>query len=297
MSHSWTRLRERSSDFWLSTIVWIALRLGRPVARALLYPIAGYFLLHSDRSPSIGWFRRVLGRPPTWKDLFRHYLVFSETILDRVFVFAGRDSFFKIEAEGIEVLERYASSGRGCLLVGAHLGSFEILRALGRSRGGLNIKALAYGENSPKINAIFRRINPQLFTDVIEMGSPAALLGVDEQVSRGGIVALLGDRSVHGEKRVLCDFFGEPAWFPASPVLLGSLLKVPVVLFYCLRRGNAHYQVHFELLGEDLRLDRARRNEEIAQWMQRYADRLEHYSRLAPENWFNFYDFWDRSGD
>ena len=25
---------------------------------------------------------------------------------------------------------------------------------------------------------------------------------------------------------------------------------------------------------------------------QRYADRLEHYTRLAPDNWFNFYDFW-----
>jgi predicted LPLAT superfamily acyltransferase len=297
MSHSWTRLRERSSGFWLNAIVWIALRLGRPLARALLYPIAGYYLLHSDRTPSRDWFGRVLGRPPTWRELFRHYLVFSETILDRVFVFAGRDRFFRIEVEGIEVLENYASAGRGCLLVGAHLGSFEILRALGRSRGGLSIKALAYGENSPKINAVFRRINPQLFSGVIEMGSPAALLGVDEHVSRGGIVAMLGDRSVHGEKRVACDFFGEQAWFPAAPVLLGSLLKVPVVLFYCLHRGNAHYQVHFELLAEDIRLNRTHRNEEIARWMQRYADRLQHYARLAPDNWFNFYDFWDRSGD
>jgi len=27
--------------------------------------------------------------------------------------------------------------------------------------------------------------------------------------------------------------------------------------------------------------------------MQRYAERLEHYARLAPYNWFNFYPFWD----
>jgi predicted LPLAT superfamily acyltransferase len=24
----------------------------------------------------------------------------------------------------------------------------------------------------------------------------------------------------------------------------------------------------------------------------RYVERLEHYCRLAPYNWFNFYDFW-----
>jgi len=297
VSHSWTRLRERSSDFWLRAIVWIALRLGRPLARALLYPIAAYFLLHSDRSPSRDWLFRVYRRPATWRELFRHYRVFSETILDRVFVFAGRDGFFRIDVEGMELLDRYVRSGRGCLLVGAHLGSFEVLRALGKSRGGLAIKALAYGENSPKINAIFRRINPGLFRDVIEMGSPAALLGVDEHVGSGGVVAMLGDRSVHGEKRVLCDFLGEPAWFPASPVLLGGLLRVPVLLFFCLHRGDAHYDVHFELLAEEIRLRRDGRQQQIQAWMQRYADRLQHYARLAPDNWFNFYDFWDRSGE
>jgi len=28
--------------------------------------------------------------------------------------------------------------------------------------------------------------------------------------------------------------------------------------------------------------------------MQHYADRLTHYCRLAPYNWFNFFDFWQK---
>jgi predicted LPLAT superfamily acyltransferase len=28
--------------------------------------------------------------------------------------------------------------------------------------------------------------------------------------------------------------------------------------------------------------------------MQRYAERLEYYARLAPYNWFNFYSLWDQ---
>jgi hypothetical protein len=35
------------------------------------------------------------------------------------------------------------------------------------------------------------------------------------------------------------------------------------------------------------------RAEEIQAWTNRYVARLEHYARLAPYNWFNFYSFWD----
>lgn len=295
MTAQWTRLRERSSGFWLRTIVWIALTIGRPIARALLYPIAAYYLIWSDRTPSIDLLTRVHGRKPTWRELFRHYLVFSETILDRVFVFAGRDSFFKIDVHGLDLLDSYIEQHKGFLLVGAHMGSFEILRALGKSRRSMAIKAMTYGENSPKINALFRSINPGLFDDVIQMGAPSALFGLDEHIAQGGAVAMLGDRIVHGEKKVLCRFLDEEAWFPIAPVLLANLVKAPVLLFFCLYRGNAHYEVHFELLAEGIKLSREHRADELQQWTQRYVSRVEHFCRREPENWFNFYDFWGKS--
>jgi len=250
MSRSWITQRERSTGFWLRTIVWIALRLGRPVARALLYPITAYFLIFADRSrqASAAYLTRIFGRTPSGKELFRHYHTFAEALLDRVFVFAERDEFFQIRMHGFDVLERLISAKQGFLLVGAHVGSFEILRGLGLRHKGLSVKALVYGENSPKINAIFKALNPNLFKDIIPVGTANALLGLDDHIARGGVVALLGDRSVHGEKRVLCRFLGEDAWFPAAPVLLANLFKVPVILFFCLHKDGADYDVHFELL-------------------------------------------------
>lgn len=298
MSRSWITQRERSTGFWLRTIVWIALRLGRPIARALLYPITAYFFIFADRSrhASAAYLGRILGRVPSPREQFRHYHTFAETLLDRVFVFAERDEFFRIQIHGFDLLERLITDKRGFLLVGAHVGSFEILRGLGLRHKGLSVKALVYGENSPKINAIFRTLNPALFKDIVPVGTPNALLGLDEHISLGGVVALLGDRSVHGEKRVLCRFLGEQAWFPAAPVLLANLFKVPIVLFFCLHKGDARYEVHFELLAERVECPRKDRDEIIRKHMQAYADRLEHYCRQAPYNWFNFYDFWDKSG-
>ena len=37
---------------------------------------------------------------------------------------------------------------------------------------------------------------------------------------------------------------------------------------------------------------RTSRDAVIAEHAQRYASRLEHYLRLAPLQWFNFYRFW-----
>ena len=64
-------------------------------------------------------------------------------------------------------------------------------------------------------------------------------------------------------------------------------------VFRSLPRGN-RYDIYFEHFADEITLDRDHRAEEIQPWMQRYAERLEHYARLAPYNWFNFYSFWDQ---
>jgi predicted LPLAT superfamily acyltransferase len=39
-------------------------------------------------------------------------------------------------------------------------------------------------------------------------------------------------------------------------------------------------------------LPRDSRERTLQAYAQRFATRLEHFVRLAPDNWFNFYDFW-----
>jgi len=67
---------------------------------------------------------------------------------------------------------------------------------------------------------------------------------------------------------------------------------VPVVMFFCLYMGGNRYKEHFELFADEVTLNRGTREADLERWVRRYAERLEHYCRLAPYNWFNFYDFW-----
>jgi predicted LPLAT superfamily acyltransferase len=108
---------------------------------------------------------------------------------------------------------------------------------------------------------------------------------------------MLADRALYDDRIVTVPFFGRPANFPAGPILTAALLRVPVVLFFSLYRGGRRYTLHFEQFAELVELSRDNRAHDIERYVARFAARLEHYCRLAPYNWFNFFDFWAMAED
>ncbi|MBS1212576.1 MAG: putative acyltransferase [Proteobacteria bacterium] len=294
MSRRWMGQQERGSPFLIQLIARITLALGRPAGRLLLYPITLYFVLFSRqaRRASRRFLGRALGRPAALPDVFRHYHTFAATILDRVYLLSGRQDDFDIEMYGEEALLDQLAGGRGCLLLGSHLGSFDVLRALAEKRPEIRVRPLMYGGNAVKINTVLNALNPRLAAQVISIGEPDSLLRVKDAIDSGEVVGILGDRDVLDDKSVECRFFGQPCRLPAGPLLLAGLLGTPVVLFFGLYEGGRRYRVRFELLTSGIRLDRDRRTQQVADWTRQFAGRLEHYCRQAPYNWFNFYDFW-----
>lgn len=282
----WTSQPERSNTLALRFIVWVALRLGRTPARALLYPISLYFLCFS-RAPRLAsrhWLTRALGRPPRWHEQFRHYFTFSATILDRVFLLNDRFELFDLELIGTDAMRDAHEAGAGCFLLGAHFGSFEVTRAVGRMQPGLEVSLLMYEANARRIGAIIRAINPALGTKIIPLGSLDSMLRVRESLDAGEFVGMLADRRLGDDESIIVPFLGEPARFPAGPFRLALLLRRPIVLMFGIYRGGNRYEVHYERLRTE--------GSDLKQLATRYAERLEHHALRAPFNWFNFHDFW-----
>ena len=74
---------------------------------------------------------------------------------------------------------------------------------------------------------------------------------------------------------------------------LARVVQAPVVLFFGLYRGGNRYEVYLESFSEGMELPSNQQAIDLQQGIQRYADRLEAFCRLAPDNWFNFYEFWN----
>ena len=173
MSRRWLQTRERSNILAIRTLVWIALFLGRRVARLVLMPVAAYFLVfgRSAREASRNYLSRVLGRKATLRDVFRHFYTFATVALDRVYFLSDRWSMFDIRLHGEELLIEQFEREKGCYLLGAHLGSFECLRTLGRRRA-VTVNLVMFEENANRVARVARAVNPELAHDVIALGTP-----------------------------------------------------------------------------------------------------------------------------
>lgn len=296
MSNRDTSPSERSNRFFLVLIVWIARRLGRPVARALLRPITIYYLLlaPSACAASREYLRRVLPRRPRLRDVYRHLFDFASVILDRVYLFGGRTEKLSVSVHGRESFLRYRDTDTGAIVMVAHLGSFEVLRILGRDDGGLRMRILMDRDAGAKANAVLAALDPHATDNLIDtsVSDVDRALKIQAALERGEMIGLMADRHQKGERTADCDFLGGRARFPLGPWLLAGITQAPVLLAFGLYRGGNRYEIYLEEFSERLDLPRAQRHARAQQYAQLYADRLAHYTRYAPYNWFNFYDFW-----
>jgi predicted LPLAT superfamily acyltransferase len=294
VSQAWLEQRERGSILGVRLMVAIAFFLGRPTARWILYPVCLYFLLFSvkSRRASRKYLSRALGRPPRFADLFRHYLTFATVALDRFFLLKDRHDLFQIRIHGEQILQQTLDRGQGCLLLGAHLGSFEILRAAGTSHH-IDVRMVMYEDNARKVNAIAKAVNPAFPHRIITLGRFDSMFKVHERLQESAWVGILGDRTLEDGDQLQALFLGEVALFPAAPYRMALMLKRPIVFMTGLYRGGNHYELHFEKLFDPDGVSRSARAAAVEEALHRYSARLEHYCREAPYNWFNFYDFWD----
>lgn len=290
----WIAQPERGNRLALLAYVRLALALGRPAARVLLYPVCVYFLVFAAkaRAASRTYLRKALAREPRVTDLYRHFLTFASTILDRVFLLKGRYSEFEVRTHGEEIVADLVARGGGCFLLGAHMGSFEVVRALGGDAHGLRVSLVMYEENARKLSSVLNAIKPDITPRIIALGKMDAMLKVEQALERGEFVGMLGDRTIAGEGTMTCPFMGDHARFPLGPFRLAAMLERPIVLMFGLYRGGNRYDIHFERLA--VATQGLARDALIEQAVRSYVARLEHYCRLAPYNWFNFYDYWDK---
>jgi predicted LPLAT superfamily acyltransferase len=282
--------------------------MGRAVGRAVLTPVAAYFYLTggAQRRASRDYLRRVwqagfLPHRPGLVDGFRHFLTFSWAALDKIVAWSGGIKREDVDGVGgskgaSDVLAEARRSGRGALILTAHLGNPEVVRAIASMSGGFRINVLVHTVHAEMFNRVVQRFAPDSpvrlmqVTD-IDLGMAMRLSAA---VERGEWIVMTGDRVAVKERdmsSVPVDFLGASAPFAAGPYILASALRCPVYTLFCLQQ-NKRYTVEFELFADPVELPRGQRPEAIGRYAQTFALRLERALARAPFQWFNFYDYW-----
>ncbi|NAW96763.1 MULTISPECIES: glycosyltransferase family 2 protein [unclassified Vibrio] len=307
----WSKRQERGTVLGIKALLAVYSLLGRPIFNLMLKLVMSYYYLTGKqaRQASEQYLQHLQSYAnrrqitlPNHLSSYNHLLSFGHTMLDKLAAWKGDFSVKNLTIHGQESFQALVERKQGVLLLGSHLGNIELCRALGRRHSHIKINALVFTEHAERFNAVMKAINPNSELNLIQvsrLGPDTAIL-LQQKIEQGEWVVIVGDRtSTSKETRaVWADFLGQPAPFPQGPFMLASVLKAPVYLLFGLREERSktpHFNVYFEHFSDNIDLPRKERQAALAQVVQRYADRLEHYTLQAPLQWYNFFNFWTLS--
>lgn len=292
----WATKKERSNMLMLQIMTWISLRLGRRAGRIVLHLITTYFLLFSpsSRRASKQYLQRALGRPATLRDQYQHFFTFAATIHDRIYLINQRFELFDIEVAGASTVHEHLATGQGLFLAGAHLGSFEVIRSLGKGKD-LRVAMFMHEHNAKKINAMLTAINPHASRDIIGLGNVESMLQVNQKLEDGYAIGILADRIFGDDATYPVQILGDSVDLPLGPFRLAALLRQKIMFMTGLYLGGNRYSIHFHPIADFTNIERGQRDTAVKNAMHEYARLIDYYCRAAPFNWFNFFDFWQKA--
>lgn len=287
---AWKAKAERGSTWLIQLIAWLARTVGRPFCRALLHPIVLYFVATDPvaRRASREFLARATGRPAGWREAYRHLHSFAATLLDRVYMALGEFQRFRVTIVGDELVRQALEQGRGCLLLGSHLGSFDLMMLANQALVDQPINVMMHFDPRSRLRRIAGIDDSRV--GIIALGRPDSFLRAFDALQKGGIVAALADRVDPGAASLDTSFLGAPVAFPVGPHVLAARAGAPVLMCFGLYEGGSRYRIEFVEFGDAAGRDS--RGAALQPVVDRYARLLEQYAKRYPLNWFNFYPYW-----
>ena len=274
---------------------------GLMPAYALLIFVAAYFVFFAPKAlkASHGYRSRIGYNSPGWFTrnwaAYKHFFSYGITLLDRSAVLMGFTERFTIDIDGEEKLFQALKQGKGLILTGVHCGNWEIsAQALAGTDVVVNI--LIYQGEVEKIKRMFSRFHTERKVNFIGIsGDDGGILECMSALSRGEVVAVLGDRTLNPNEKntATIPFLGSPARFPIGPHLLAGLTGTPIIQVFAMRTSLYHYRFNIFPPDQYTLKKRAERQNKLVAQTKLLFDRTETFLREYPLQWYNFYEVWD----
>lgn len=297
----WIAQPERGSLPLMKGVAWFVGHAPRFMTHVVIWLITLYFWLTSPKARrSIAQYQTRLsqwsGRPglfPSFAPTFHQFLAFGMSLVARLDVWEGRMRHADVGVADPDNLYSQLQSGRGQILLGAHLGNPDICRALSEQVPGMMLNILVHDGNAMRYHAVMQRFgDPRMRIIQVSELNIDVMMQLKLRVDQGEWLAIAGDRiALHGQRTVEIDFLGHRAEFAQGPWLLAGLLQCPINTFFGVPQ-DGRYQVTLRRLAEPMRWTQATRDEVIAQHVQMYGDKLAEQCLQTPLQWFNFFPFW-----
>lgn len=283
--------RSRGGRFGYQFFAWIIKRMGIGFSYAFLALVVIYFIPFAPKATSSVWGycrkRRHLSRLKSCGELYRHYYVFGQTLIDRTALRSGLAGRYHFSFDNYERFLEIINGSKGVVLIGAHVGCWEA-------------GSVFFGKYGKKINIVMLDNEHRKIKDVLEehreeknnfkvipvnQDPLALILQIKEALDHGEYICFNGDRYTNEKETLRLPFMGDECLLPSGPFKIAAKCRVPVVFYYAMREKNRTYRFIFK--EADVEQNRPQRLAE------QYIASLNQLLSTYPLQWFNFYNFWE----
>ena len=188
----------------------------------------------------------------------------------------------KVRVAGLDNLREAVARGRGCFILSAHFGHWEVA-ALWLASQGFRQSVVFRPLENPLLEAELAAARTRFGNVLIPKGS--ATRGMLRALRAGGIVDILLDQKADLEHSVIVEFLGIPTPTAHSLAKMAQGTGAAVVPLFTFPRGS----------GYDVRLDPpllADPAEDVGALTRRYNEILSRQILERPELWLWFHDRW-----
>lgn len=275
----------------------------RFVYAVAMIPVIWYYVTKPQGRSSSRIYQKMLGltHGPLRSFFFglAQARAFSHVILDNMYLGLFGADRFHIEESGTEIFRGALSSGKGLILLSAHVGNWHLaINFLGNTRTKVHLVTdeLRHKEVQRQMDRAKESSDHLVIHN--QVSDPGLIFELRHALSRGEVVILAGDRATAKGRRTLIPFLAGNAWFPTNPFALAEATGAPVCTALTFRKGMQRYVCYGigPFNPDDLNptTNKSQRAENMA---RHFARDLEEHLRKFPEQWFNFYNFWQDTSD
>lgn len=240
------------------------------------------------RRASYRFFRKRMGYGPVHSCacVFRNMYGMGKLVMDRFSAYAGKR--FRMSADGRDLFENLAAEPGAFMMLGSHLGHFEMVGYMTPSPRP--IKVLVYaGETTTVMQNRSRMFAASQIEMVPVKKDLSHLFILNNALADGEIVSIPADRPFGSHKVFRLPFLGADANFPQGPFILAVRREVPVIVAFAIKENRNTYHIVMRRLDIPQEGTSAERAKALA---ASYVSILESMARRYPEQWYNFFDFW-----
>jgi len=205
-------------------------------------------------------------------------------LIDRYAMSTKRQNQYTYDFTNEEALKNLNRSGKGGILISAHLGNWEIAGNLIYNRISSCVNIVAFDNEVKKIKSYLelRFASPRY--KIIEIKNDLShLIRIKQALDRNELVAIHADRVAKNAKPFMTNFFRKKANFPLGPFIIAHKFKTPISLVFAVKTGIHHYSLSATIIQSGKPPENLQR---------KYIEKLEEMVKLYPSQWYNFYKYY-----